>query len=162
MTTTITTHWSDALARLGACDEAIEWARAYPTPEAAWAACDRGDWMLWVAGRLAGPPGHESRRPLVAASCECDRLALHLVPRGEERPRLANETAEAWVRGEATLDQVRAAATATAAYATAAYAATATAAYATAAYAATAAARAATLGLCANIVRRHYPAPPKL
>jgi hypothetical protein len=118
--------------------------------------------MLWVAGRLAGPPGDASRRPLVAASCECDRLALHLVPRGEERPRLANETAEAWVRGEATLDQVRAAATATAAYATAAYAATATAAYATAAYAATAAARAATLGLCANIVRRHYPAPPKL
>ena len=101
----------DRLNELGACSEAIEWCRGR---EAAWDACERGDWMLWLCGRLAGPPGSDSRKPLVLAACECARLSLHLVPAGEDRPRRAIETAEAWCRGEATLDQVRRAATAAA------------------------------------------------
>lgn len=49
------THWTDDLVRLQACDDAVEWARGYDTMDAAWAACERGDWMLWLACRWPAP-----------------------------------------------------------------------------------------------------------
>ena len=75
------------------------------------------------------------RRVGVWLACAVARSALWHVPAGEDRPRLAIETAERWVRGQATVGECRAAADAAdaAAYA-AAYAA-----YAAAAYAADAA-----------------------
>ena len=42
--------WVKALKRAGACREAVEWAGQYPTLQAAWDACERGDWMLWWVG----------------------------------------------------------------------------------------------------------------
>lgn len=38
------------LERRRACKPAIEWLKAmqYPTAEAAWLACHRGDWLLWA------------------------------------------------------------------------------------------------------------------
>lgn len=48
------------------------------------------------------------RRAAVWAACQCARTVLHLVPEGEDRPRLAIETAEAWTRGEATADHLSA------------------------------------------------------
>ena len=95
-------HWTEALVRLRACSDAVEWARDYNTLDGAWRACVRGDWMLWLAGRMAGPPGDDSRRPLVLAACACARIAL---PKWEarhpadNRPRAAIETAEAWAHG---------------------------------------------------------------
>jgi hypothetical protein len=138
------THWSTHLPR-GACADAIAWCLTQPTYEQAWEACHRADWLLWLAVRYC------DRKVVVMAACACARTALQYVPAGEERPRKAIETAEAWCRGEATAQQVRAAATATgAAYAyaaaAAAYTATATAtadAAAAAAYAYAAAAAAA-------------------
>ena len=47
------TRWIDPLTAMGACPEAIRWAEQYPTLPAAWEACERGDWMLWLAGRDA-------------------------------------------------------------------------------------------------------------
>jgi hypothetical protein len=85
--------------------------------------------MLRKAGEIGVP-----RKLLVAAACECARLALKFVPEGEERPRKAIEVAEAWCRGEATPEQVKEAASASA-YAAHAYAAYASA-YAAYAYAA--------------------------
>ena len=41
------THWTDTELR-GACDDAVTWARAYPTFAAAYQACDRGDWLAWL------------------------------------------------------------------------------------------------------------------
>jgi hypothetical protein len=176
--------WIRRLKKLGACEGAVEWAKTQPSPEAAWASCHRGDWMLWIVGQFVGGPGSDLRRPLVLAACECARLALPHVRPGEDRPRLAIETAERWARREgATLRDVltvadaaeaaytggyateAAAAAAEAAYAcvyAAAYAAAAEAAYAcvyAAAYAAAAAAEAAatTHRQCADIVRKHYP-----
>jgi hypothetical protein len=138
---------------LDACKEAVEFAAKFPTLQAAWDACDRGDWLLWLLGRLSGPPGSESRRKLVLAACACARLALPHVKAGEDRPRLAIETAERWARQEdgVTLDMVRSAAAYAAAYAASdaayadAYAASDAAAYADAyaAYAAGASANAA-------------------
>lgn len=104
----------DRIAALSACPPALEWLRAesYPDLATTWAACPRGDWMLWLAGRLVGPPGHSSRAPLVLAAAACAELALVHVPANEERPRRAIEAARAWTRGEATLKEVRRAASA--------------------------------------------------
>ena len=156
---------------LRACPEALRWCAQHASLAAAWAACERGDWMLWLLGKLAGPPKSDSRKALVLAACECARLALPCVSADEERPLKAIETAESWARGEASMDDLRAAAydAAAAAAADAADAAADAAAYAAYAAAdaadaadAAAYARARTLTQCADIVRKHYPAPPEL
>jgi hypothetical protein len=41
-------HWSKRLRQHDACQGAVDWTQQYPTPEAAWAACMRSDWMLWA------------------------------------------------------------------------------------------------------------------
>ena len=139
--------FASQLKRLNACSEAREWV-GKKSLKTAWRQCENGDWMLWLAGELG-----VDRRLLVLAACDCARTALKHVPKGEDRPLKAIEVAEAWTRGEANLDQVRAAARAAAnaanaasaaAYAaasaaSAAYAAAYTAATSAAAYAANAA-----------------------
>ena len=129
------------LETLSACDEAREWYDDRPS-HLAWRQCERGDWLLWIADRLG-----VDRKLVVLAACDCAETALKFVPAGEDRPRIAIETARKWASGEATaIKEVRAdaadayAAYAYAAYADAAYAAYAAAAYAAAAYAADAAA----------------------
>ena len=126
------------LESLRPCQESLDWIGSRRSAARAWAECERGDWMLWLLGRLAGPLESESRRRLVLCACECARLSLHYVPAGEDRPRVAIETAERWARCEAgvTLDDVRAAAYAAAYAADAADAAVAVAYAADAAYAA--------------------------
>jgi len=121
------------LTEVGACHEAVKWA-GRKTHKRAWETCKRGDWLLWIAGKF-----DVDRKLLVLAACACAKTALKYVPNGEDRPRIAIETAEAWTRGKATIEQVRVAADAAyAAYHAAAYAA-----YRAAAYAAYAAADAA-------------------
>jgi len=125
---------SALLTRLDACREGREWA-AGKTPEQAWAECPRGDWLLWLAGLLG-----IDRKVLVHATCACARLALPHVPTGELRPLKSIEAAERWARGEATNEDVRAAAEAAAADAAAG---------------AWGAALATKLAECADIVREH-------
>jgi hypothetical protein len=183
MTTKAVAHWSDALVKLSACAVAIDFAKTQPDLATAWKLCDRGDWMLWLAERFAGPAGSDARRPLVLAACGCARLALARFEERnptESRPRKAIETAESWARNSgATLAKVHSAAYAVAAAAAvagaavdAAFAAAAAAAYAVdayavdaayaAAYAARSTARTDTLKRCADIVRAFYPNPPEL
>jgi len=161
------------LIGLGACGEAVEWAARYQTEQEAWDSCQRGDWLLWYAGRYAGEPGSQARKRLVLAACACARVALPLVAEGETRPRVAIETAERWARGDgATLDDVTSAAYAAYAAASAAYYAyaassaayAADAAYSAAAYSAysaDAATRREMLATYADIVRGYYPTPPE-
>ena len=145
------------LMDLKACEEAVRWAAKYDSFEAAWAECERGDWMLWLAAKAPLC----SRQDLVLAACACARLSLKYVKAGEKRPRVAIETAEAWARGDATLDRVRVAAYASSyasSYASAASSAAYAAAYAAyaaahASSASSAAARTSTLKQCADIVR---------
>ena len=182
MKTTPLSHLTD----LGACSDAVAWVAAskYDSLETAWLQCERGDWMLWYAGKKSGPPESEGRKKLVLASCECARLARpYWYKRNpdDKQVEACIATAEKWTRGEATIDELRnarSAAYAAAAYAAAAYAAAAyadaDAAYAAAAYAADAAyaayaadayaanaARTKTLKQCAEIVRKHYSTLPK-
>jgi hypothetical protein len=127
------------LRRLGACSDAVEYAKGHETLQAAWDACPRADWMLWLMGKAAGGPRSQSRRRLVLVACACAREALPLVRKGEGRPLAAIELAERWARGERGISISDLRAAADAAYAAYAYAA---AAAARAAYAATAAAAA--------------------
>lgn len=120
---------------MGACADATEWlADVTTSPYQAWRACERGDWLLWLCGRL-----DIERKLLVRAAVSCAWPALKHVLPGEDRPRIALETALSWCDGGASLDEVRATATATAAAvyaaAIAAIAATAATAAAAAAYA---------------------------
>ena len=156
------------LKRLNACREAVEWAKDYPTLQQAWNNCERGDWMLWLAGKQSGTPETKSRKKLVLAACKCARLSLKHVPKGERRPIKAIQTAEKWANGDSsiTLQDVRNAADAADAADAAAYAAyaaadaadaAADAAAAAAAASAAADARSKVLKKCADIVRKDYP-----
>ena len=127
----------ELLKRYRACKEAQEWAEEHGGPlEDLWRDCERGDWLLWLAAKAG-----VDRRTVVTAGCACARTALQYVPAGEERPRRAIETAEAWARGEVGRAAVQAAVHAAedAAFATAGFASAACAASA-ADYAASAAA----------------------
>ncbi len=168
---------TERLTEIGACSEAISLYGKYGDDfQLAWNECTRGDHMLWLLGKQSGAPESVGRKQLVLIACECARLALPYTK--DPRVLACIETAEKWTRGEATINEVRAArraadaadaayAAAAAAYAAdAAYAAyaAAAAAYAAdaadAAYAAYAAARKKTLKQCADIVRKHVPNSP--
>lgn len=99
---------SDWLARAGAHNDVVVWARAYGADWArAFGECPRGDWMLAVAARLGAEP-----RSLVLAAAACARTALDAVPPGDTRVLAAIETAERWARGDATAEECAAVASA--------------------------------------------------
>jgi hypothetical protein len=143
-------HWSEKLNAMGACADAVEWAHTQPSLAVAWRECERGDWMLWLAGRLIGQSGSMAHRRVVKAAVSCARLALPIWKAKhptDDRPRLAIVAAERWAKAPSEANRkaayaAYAAAAAYAAYAAAAAAAAAYAAYAYAAYAAAAAAAA--------------------
>ncbi len=170
------------LTQLSACNDARKWVESAGSVNVMWRDCKRADWMLWIAARAG-----VDRKLIVTVACACARTALKYVKVGEDRPRIAIETAEAWVRGEVTIEQVQSAAYAASDAAYAAYAAyaasdaayaasdaayasyaayAASAAYAAyaasyaayAAYAAYAYARSKSLASMANIVRQHITA----
>jgi hypothetical protein len=157
------------LRNAGACKESIDWCNEHSirTLKEAWTKCPRGDWLLWFAGKRAGTVGSVSRRKLVLASVACARLALPIFEKrfpNDNRVRECLDTTEAYARGSASLEDVRTASAAYAAYANAyADAANAAADAANAAYvasAAYAAARTDMLRRCADAVRTIYPNPP--
>lgn len=135
------------LKSLGACEEAVRWVGDMELNEA-WEKCERADWMLWLVCEMEGKKGWPDRKQLVLAACACAETALKYVPADEQGPRKAIETARAWTRGDATLDDVRKASSA--AYAAAYADASAAAAASDAAYDA---ARAKALAEMAVIVR---------
>lgn len=90
-------HWSDALARMGACLEALKWCHTQPSAAAAWETCARPDWMFWIAGRAKNASGKE----IAVAACAIARRSLPYVTLDEDRPRIAIETAERFLAGKA-------------------------------------------------------------
>jgi cell division septum initiation protein DivIVA len=84
----MTRHWSHALDKLGACEEAVTWARKQHSFAQAWTACERLEWMEWLLDNVGWPDGAraeydrirapawaEYARVMAAASAEYDRVA---------------------------------------------------------------------------------------
>ena len=97
-------HWTENLERLAVCPDAMVWAKDYASLEAAWAACPRGDWMLWLITREVVQDSPEHRR-VIACLVACCRPSLEYA--GEWRETLAGvyDTLDAWAKGEeANLD----------------------------------------------------------
>jgi hypothetical protein len=146
-------HWTRALIAQGACTEAVEWAKAYPTFKAAWHACPRGDWLLWWLGRaVPDTPEHRER-----ITCVAIRIVL-AIP-GREAIAGWEEWAQGYLEGkDRTRERAAEAAEAARAAAWAARAAWEAAEAAGAAWAA-GAAGAARAAEAAQIVRGEYPEP---
>ena len=159
------TEFQSLLGDLGACVDAVKWAQDKDL-HTVWTTCRRGDWLLWLCGRMVDKPNWPTRKQLVLAACSCAETSLKYVPSGEDRQRVAIETARKWARGTATIKEVRQAAADAYAYAYAASAAASAAAYVAYAAAADAAdaasaARAKALAECAEIVRLELPEPSR-
>ena len=91
------------LKKMRACDDAVKWADGKTMPKKAWEACERGDWLLWVAGRLG-----VDRKLVVLASVKCARLALKHWTKDESlKTNLA--VIERWSKGKATDGEMMAA-----------------------------------------------------
>ena len=99
-------NWSNALTVLGACPDAVAWAKTQPSLAVAWQRCERGDWMIWLLGRLdTSAPWSEARKPLVRAAVACARLALPYTQ--DVRIAACLNTVDGWLEGKATVDAVR-------------------------------------------------------
>ena len=111
------TEFANLLKELGACSEAVVWAKEKSLAEV-WAICERGDWMLWLCGKMCGKKGWPTRQEIVLVACDCADIVLPIFEKeypNEKRPRTAIETARKWANGEATLKEVSIAAAAAAA-----------------------------------------------
>ncbi len=71
------------------CQPALDWLRTQPDPTTAWQVCEKPGWLIWW---LKQQPATE-HKTLVRIAFACDRTALRPVPQGEDRPRIAIETA---------------------------------------------------------------------
>ena len=141
------------LVKLVACSEARDWARGKTLREM-WNTCERGDWMLWLAARYGDVP----LKTLVAIACDAAEPAMACVPAGETRPQECLATTRRWLKDEATIEEVYAAAEAAAGAAEAAAEAAAWA--AGAAGAAARAAGAESLRFSADLCRKYIEVRP--
>ena len=86
-----------------ACDEAIEWSKSQKGSfQKSWDNCPRGDWMLWLLHK-----SKSDKQKMVLASCMIVITILEYVPKDEKRPLKSILSAEAWVKGEATIGEIR-------------------------------------------------------
>ena len=95
---------SRILRRLGACDEAREWADGKDLVTA-WTTCNRSDWMVWLLDAL----GYRDDRTLRLYACWCVKQEPCWSLLSDERSRTAVEVAERYARGEATDEELAAA-----------------------------------------------------
>lgn len=58
------------LKKLGACQEAIDFANGRELAEA-WATCERPDWMFWLCAKMLGEKNWPTHQQLVLVACEC-------------------------------------------------------------------------------------------
>src|SRR5690606_18180912 len=98
------------------CTEALRFRMQYNSFQEAWQACPRGDWMLWIAQRVG-----VDLRTLTRAKALCALTVRHLMK--DERSIKACEVALKFADGEATREELDAAADDADAAAYAAYAA---------------------------------------
>ena len=88
----------EQLVRLNACEEAREWVGDRDI-ESAWSECERGDWMMWLAGCV-----DVDRVLVVDAACDCAALAAAKVKDAAMRESIERviDLTRRYVRGEVT------------------------------------------------------------
>jgi len=101
------------IERFNPCVEAIEFRAKFDSFEESWDACERGDWMLWIACEL------NIGKILFLAKGECAKTVIHLMK--DDRSKKAVKAAIDYGNGKITKKQLNTAYTA--AYAAAAAAA---------------------------------------
>jgi hypothetical protein len=84
------------LDKLGACDEAREWAEEFASLEEAWTACERPDWMVWWLGRAG-----VDVRDIVLLACAFARRVIHLSDAPDAEVALC--AVEQWAHGDKTV-----------------------------------------------------------
>ena len=99
-----------AIKKLSACEEAVKDAHSFKTSEELWATCARGDWMLWLIGRIINQSDEAQLRKLTLVKARCAKLVIHLMK--DERSRKAVEIAERFGLGQANREELDAAAAA--------------------------------------------------
>jgi hypothetical protein len=106
--------WIKELEKQSAiCEDGIAWASNYINAQAAWNACERGDWMLWAWSRNCGKRGSESHRGLVLACIAIARTSLKYIRNNKCKKACNNclSITEKWAaRGEEreiTLEEIR-------------------------------------------------------
>jgi len=62
----------------------------------AWDACSRADWLVYIAASTVAARGNAPHIRVVRAASACARKALHSVPEGDDRPRIALDMVDQW------------------------------------------------------------------
>ena len=91
------------LAKLGACQDAIDWYAEKDSQEA-WESCERGDWLLWIAAHLG-----VDKTLLILAARDFAATAIATAPTGSLLHEALN-TVGRWACGQANMADVRSAA----------------------------------------------------
>ena len=110
------------LESLSACRSAVEWSQGkdlYTIIKT----CERGDWLLWLAGRMISHEGWLSHKEVVSIACDCAETSLKYVKEGENRPQHCIDVVRLWIASKASIEDVHAARHAAVDAAAAAYAA---------------------------------------
>ena len=99
----------ELLTQLGACEDSLKWAKSHLDPREAWTACEGVDWMFWLLGK-----NEATKTAIVELSCDNTIHALAMLPESQNDTRRICEGTVAvvrrFLRGEATLAELRAAA----------------------------------------------------
>ena len=103
---------SSYLEKIEACKEAVDWSRQYDSLDPyealkkGWNECDNGGWMLWFAGKI----WNEYTREMRLAACDIAESVVHLPGKHEKVCRETIAIARRYANGEATDEELRAAA----------------------------------------------------
>ena len=94
---------TEKLFALRACWEAGEFADQFVSLQAAWDACPRGDWLLWLIGKTCGLVGSDERRKLVGVCAEIAREVLPIFANrfpDDDRMQKCIELCERYANGD--------------------------------------------------------------
>jgi hypothetical protein len=95
------------LTELSAPGQFVDWARSCPDLRSCWNKCRSPEYLLWLAARLCTTA--EERRAVVSCLAELTRRAQPGRHRADPPVERAAHTVETWLRGGASLDDLRAA-----------------------------------------------------
>ena len=87
------------IKKFSPCQKGLEWYEKQPDEKTAWAKCNRGDWMLWIANRL----GVDERKFFLTKG-KCANIVRHLMK--DKRSRDAVDAAIAYGEGRITKEEL--------------------------------------------------------